>query len=180
MKLEMFIKMVLSTAEIETEDLTAQEIQRLNEKIVLYANAGMDAIVRETYPLKKSVLVQGPADFEPPAEWIKLVRYRGGKAEQYVDEDGKEHLLLKEDKEYRITYTALPTFIESPEEEYTFAFPLQVITALIYYCAYHILAVANDKREYSYLLTLYNQQCVNIAENLPKRLHIEGGGGCGI
>lgn len=180
MKLETFLNMVIATAEIETEDLTAQEHRRLKEKIVFYANAGMDAIVRETYPLQKSVVKQGPFDFLPPADWIKLVRYRGGKAEQYVDEEGKEHLLLKDDKEYRITYTALPTFIESPEEEYTFAFPLQVITALIYYCAYHVLAVANDKREYTYLLTLYNQQCVNIAENLPKRLHIEGGGGCGI
>lgn len=174
MKLETFINMVIATAEIETEDLSSRELNKLREKIVFYANMGMDAIAKETYPLEKSITRQGPKDFVQPEDWIKLLHCRGGRANTYVDEDGKQRLCLADDKEYRITYTRLPQFIQS-EENYTFEFPLQVMSALVYYCVYHILSVANDKREYSHFLTLYNQQCVNVAENLPKRAYIEGG-----
>lgn len=180
MKLETFINMVIATAEIETEDLSSSELNQLREKIVFYANMGMDAIARETYPLEKSITQQGPKDLVQPEGWIKLLHCRGGRVNTYVDEDGKEHLCLVDDKAYRITYTSMPSFIESPAATYTFEFPLQVMTALVYYCVYHILSIANDKREYSHFLTLYNQQCVNIVENLPKRAYIEGGVHFGI
>ena len=175
MELKTFLEMVIATAEIELEDLNTAEQSRLQQKIILYANAGMDAIARETFPLVKSITVQGPKEYAVPQDWVKLCHYCGGKIEHYVGEDGKERLLLQDPAEYRITYARLPTFIESPKEEYTFEFPLQVITALVYYCTYHVLSSANDKREYSYFLTQYNQQCVNIAESLPKRAHIVGG-----
>ena len=180
MKLKTFIDMVIATAEIETEDLSTSEHNRLRQKIMMYANIGMDAIARETFPLERSTTKQGPQDMTLPGDWIKILHCRGGKTERYVDEQGKEHLILAEKKDYRITYTELPRFIESLEEDYTFEFPLQVINALIYYCAYHILSTANDKREYAYFLTMYNQQCANIVENLPKRARIEGGVSFGI
>lgn len=182
MNFNTFIKSVIAMAEIDTEDLNSTEKNRLEEKIILTANMGMDAIARETYPLEKSVKVDGPDDYTVPEDWIKLLRCYGGKFYRYVDEeDGKEHLELKDKASYRITYSSLPIFINGENRsDYTFQFPMQVITALMYYCCYHILSPANDKREYAYFINLYNQQCANIAANLPKRVTIVGGESCGI
>ncbi len=181
MNLNTFIKSVIAMAEIDTEDLNSTEKNRLEEKIILTANMGMDAIARETYPLEKSEVVDGPDDYAVSDDWIKLLSCHGGKFHRYVDKYGKEHLELKERASYRITYSSLPIFINGENRSnYTFQFPMQVITALMYYCCYHILSPANDKREYAYFMNLYNQQCANIAANLPKRATIVGGEGYGI
>lgn len=157
-------------AEIYTEDMDAVEINKLHQRIRLAANMGAREMARFTYPLVKCETVMGPQDWECPAEMLRFVSYEGGKAERFVDSEGKEKIALKEKREYKITYHRAPAEVKNDED--VFEFPEDVMNALIYYGAYQILSSENDKRGFVYFKNLYDQECVNIIANRPSRLTV--------
>lgn len=171
MTLKEYIKAVKTLcAEIHEEDMDSWEFEKLNKKIVLAANMGARDITRSTYPLTKSVVENGAKEWKKPDDFIALQECTGGRFERYIGEDGKECLQLLDNAEYRIIYRHAHKKMESDED--VFEFPLDVMNALIYYGAYHVLSSDNDKRNFVYFKNLYDQECVNIVANRPRRLTV--------
>ncbi len=159
--------------EIHEEDMDEWEREALDRKITLYANMGMQEIARNVYRLPVSVKQNGVSEWTPPDDLLALMCYEGGKAERRIGENGKEELHLLEEKPYRITYSRMAKAVQ--EDTDTFEFPPDVMNALIYFGAYHVLSADNDKRGFVYFKNLYDQTCVNIIANRPSRMTVVGG-----
>lgn len=169
MKLSEYIEAVKTLCvEIHEEDMDGWEMERLTNRIILAANMGARDIARSTFPLMKSVTKSGPLNWEAPEDYLRLKEWEGGKGERFIDKDGKECLRCLDEAEYRITYYRTHKKMEKAED--TFEYPDDVMNALIYYGAYHVLSADNDKRGFVYFKNLYDQECVNIIANRPGRM----------
>lgn len=171
MTLKEYIRAVKTLCvEVHTEDMDSWETELLDKRIVLAANMGARDIARSTFPLFATAAVSGPAEWTAPAEYLRLKEWSGGKAERLIGEDGRDRLHCKDAAEYRINYYRTHKKMERAED--VFEFPEDVMNALIYYGAYHVLSADNDKRGFVYYKNLYDQECVNIIANRPGRMTV--------
>ena len=156
-----------------SDEYTTAEKEDLERGVLYYTNLAIDNIQREVWPLEKTAVLTG-TDPALPADLIDLL---GVEEEEpfrlSFGTDGAPKIHFETDGEHivRYVYNSGPV----TGNTYVFAFPNEVMGAITYFVAYHLLAGENDTRQYAAYFNLYNQACANIISSRRKRCRFTGG-----